>query len=166
MELIKVKSSGISSEMEQVLKEPDIDKFLLLLQNYLLNVTANIDDSSKEYSIFFYRDLSELDSGLDKLDLQEKKLLRVKVNSLITYLEELNKITFPSPFVVGVYTVVVSFVLGLMIKDPKPFPEWTTVTVIICLVVFIPGISWFTLDQAGKSAELKEALSTIKELMN
>ncbi|ASN06645.1 hypothetical protein [Virgibacillus necropolis] len=159
-------TSGISKELRDILKEPETEKFLLKLQSHLIKSTnENQRRNNKKYSLTFYRNLPLLDRKLDELSMQEKKLLKVKVNSLITYLDDINKISFPSPFIIGVFTAVISLVLGVMIKDPAAFPKWTIAMVIGCFVLFIPGISWFTLDQSGKAAELKEVLSTIKEIL-
>lgn len=157
--------TGISKELRNILKEPETDKFLFKLQKHLLNNTSEIQRrNNKKYNQDFYRNLPLLDRKLGELSTREKKLLNVKVNSLMTYLDDINKISFPSPFIIGVFTAVISLVLGVMIKDPSAFPKWTIAMVIGCFVLFIPGISWFTLDQSGKNAELKEVLSTIREI--
>lgn len=157
---------GISKELRNILKEPDTDKFLLKLQKHLLtNTNESQRRANKKYSQDFYRNLPLLDRRINELSTQEKRLLKVKVNSLTVYLEDINKISFPSPFVIGVFTAVISLILGIMIKEPSAFPKWTIAMVIGCFVLFIPAISWFTLDQSGKNAELKEVLATIKEMV-
>lgn len=159
-------NSGIGKELRGILKEPDTDKFLFKLQKHLLNNTNEIQRrNNKQYSLDFYRNLPLLDRKLGELDVQEKKLLKVKVTSLTTYLDDINKISFPSPFIIGVFTAVISLILGVMIKDPSAFPKWAIAIVVGCFVLFIPGISWFTLDQSGKNAELKVILSTINEIV-
>lgn len=159
-------NTKISNEVSGILKEPDVEKFLLKLQNYLIK-TSNEKQrrNGKKYSLIFYRNFPFLDGELGKLSTCEKRLIKIKANSLITYLDDINKISFPSPFIIGVFTAIISLILGVMIKDPSAFPNWTIVMVILCFVLFIPAISWFTLDQSGKNAELKEVLSTIKEMV-
>lgn len=156
----------INNELSNILKEPEIETFLLEFQDYLTRTTnENKRPSNKKYSLTFYRNLPLLDKEVAKLSTEEKKLLTVKVNSLITYLDDVNRIRFPSPFIVGVFTAVISLVVGVMIKDPAAFPEWTIVLVILCFVLLIPGISWFNLDQSGKDAEIKEVLSNVKGIL-
>lgn len=167
LELFNLDSTmGISNEIGDILKEPEIENFLFKLQNYLVKTSGeNKRRNNGKYSVTFYRNFPFLDKEMNKLNSLEKKLLKVKVNSLLTYLDDINKISFPSPFIIGVFTAVISLVLGVMIKDPSAFPKWAIIMVIGCFVIFIPGISWFTLDQSGKNAELKEVLSTITEMV-
>ncbi|ASK60926.1 hypothetical protein CFK37_01215 [Virgibacillus phasianinus] len=161
-------SSGISKELRSILKEHDTEKFLFKLQNHLIMSSESESQkrSNMKYNLAFYRNLPLLDRKLGELNRLEQKLLKIKVNTLISYLDDINKITFPSPFIIGVFTAVISLVIGVMIKDPSAFPGWAIMLVVICFVLFIPGISWFTLEQSGKNAELKEALTTVKEIVN
>lgn len=160
-------NSGIGKELNNILKESEVEKFLLMFQTYLSKTTnENQNPINKHYSLTFYRNLLSLNKELDKLNMLEKRLIKVKVNSLIAYLDDINKIILPSPLIIGVYTAVISLVLGVMIKDSIAFPEWAIVLVLVCFGLIIPGISWFTLQQSGKSAEQKEVLTTIKEIVN
>ncbi|WP_404451609.1 hypothetical protein LG329_14885 [Virgibacillus necropolis] len=162
-----MESSRITNEFSTILKEPETEAFLLRFQNYVTKTTnENQSPNNKNYSLSFYRDLPLLDRELGKLNMLEKKLLIVKVDSLITYIDDITKISFPSPFIIGVFTAVISLILGVVIRDPAAFPKWTIVLVTVCFFIFIPGISWFTLEQSGKNAELKEILTTIKGIVS
>ncbi|UOQ93481.1 hypothetical protein MUO14_00280 [Halobacillus shinanisalinarum] len=153
-------SKGVTSEKwGSILKELDTEKFLLKLQNYLA-MTQNA-----KVNLPLFKDIQYLDKKLSKLTSEEKRLLKIKINSLITYLDDVNKIHFPSPFIIGVFTAVISLVLGVIIKDPAAFPEWTISMIFICFVLFIPGISWFNLIQSGRDAEVKGILVTIKDIL-
>ncbi|UOR12562.1 hypothetical protein [Halobacillus amylolyticus] len=153
-------SRGVTSEKwSSILKELETEKFLLKLQNYL-TMTQNA-----KINLPLFKDIQFMDKELGKLTSEEKRLLKIKVNSLITYLDDVNNIHFPSPFIIGVFTAVISLVLGVMIKDPSAFPEWTIFVIIICFVLFIPGISWFNLVQSGNDAEIKGILATIKDIL-
>ncbi|MBM7587168.1 hypothetical protein JOC86_003741 [Bacillus pakistanensis] len=163
---MKSSNEKMNDEFSQILQEPDIEHFLLEFQNYLTNRNNdNERPKNKKYSLPFYRDLRYLDVEIGKLYSEEKRLLKVKVDSIITYHEEIIRNHFPSPLTISVFTAVISFILGVMIKDFTSYPDWAIIPVVICLVLIIPAISWFNIDQSGKDAELKEILSNIKGVL-
>ncbi|MFB4162948.1 hypothetical protein ACE1TI_03705 [Alteribacillus sp. JSM 102045] len=156
---MKTNRGHMSNELGIVLKESELEGFLLLFQNYLTR------SSNKKYSLYFYQNVPLLKTKMDELSFEEKNLLKVKIDSFIAYLDNVNKIQFPSPFIIGVFTAVVSLVLGIMIRDPATFPNWAFLLVISCFVLVIPGISWLNLDQSVKNAEIKEVLIILKGIL-
>ncbi|SDJ04457.1 hypothetical protein [Alteribacillus bidgolensis] len=159
--MLKTNRRIIRDQWSKVLNEPEIEVFLLELQNYLMKTKI----TQKKFDLTFYRNISLLNEGIGKLTTEEKKLLQVKIDSFIIYVDNVNRIQFPSPFIIGVFTAVVSLVLGMMIRDPAAFPNWAIMLVMSCFVLVIPGISWLNLDQSVKNAEVKEVLVTIKGIL-
>jgi hypothetical protein len=155
----------VCDAFSQILQEPEIEHFLFEFQNYLAKNNDNQRPQNKKNIPSFYRNLQLLDKGISKLNSAEKRLLKVKVNSLIIYQEEMNRNHFPSPLIISVFTAVISFILGVMIKDFTSYSKWAIIPVVLCLVLIIPAISWFNLDQSGKDAEFKEVLSSIKGIL-
>ncbi|WP_079530037.1 hypothetical protein [Halobacillus hunanensis] len=147
-------------KIDRILKIDDTEKFLLELQNYLSSKPI------EKIDLCFYKDIEMLDTELNRLNIDEKRLLQIKVTALITYLDEVSSIHLPSPFIIGVFTAVISLILGVMIKDLAAFPVWIIFGIIICFVLFIPGISWLNLIQSGKDAEFKQALTTLHSILD
>ncbi|MFD2925702.1 hypothetical protein ACFS6F_18340 [Halobacillus naozhouensis] len=157
---MKLIREEVNNKISRILKLDDTEKFLHELQTYLSS------KSIEKIDLSFYKDIRMLNMELSKLSPDEKRLLQIKVTALITYLDEVNKIHFPSPFIIGVFTAVISLLLGVMIKDIAAFPVWTVSSVVICFVLFIPGISWINLIQSGKDAEIKQVLTTLYSLLD
>lgn len=165
MELNALNSNEkVNNDFCNILNETEAERFLFKFQIYLSEMSNNKQvPNNKHYSLKFYRNLPSFNNKLAVLSTLERKLLKIKVNSLIAYIDELNKIRTPSPFVIGVFTAVISLVLGVMVRVPVTFPGWTIILVVVCFVLFIPGISWLNLEQSGKNAELKEVLTIIND---